>query len=391
MADIKGTNLASGIVPFTTDDTYPTHYAEYGKGGWREVATTADRDAISDKRKSEGMVVYVQENKKNYQLQADGTWKELATGGSSGGGPVLVDGVTLQENSSGEIACVAVTDGNSGTLKYWSGTLAEYNALSTKDSNILYNITDDANTAENSNYIPSGTIFTVELDGSGNFTTIKDAYAYLERKYSNGTVTIKVGEGIFDCAETIYFPSAYKSESIPSSGCGIRTIQLVGAGKDKTIIRNTQTTNYAQLFILTEQNTNFVFSNLTLKGIDPSLLLRGILSLGSTQVTLSNINALDFGRGAFIIRDGSLLYLTGTEFTFGSSTSTKVDTCFQILAGGRLAMFGSTKIIFKNVTTAISNNGGVVAPYPGATFSFSSVTNKTTNSNQGLYMGQTIS
>ena len=41
MSNIKGTNVASPIVPFTTDDTYATHEAKYGKGGFRTVQTIA--------------------------------------------------------------------------------------------------------------------------------------------------------------------------------------------------------------------------------------------------------------------------------------------------------------------------------------------------------------
>lgn len=84
MTDIKGTNIASAITPFTTDDSYPTHYAKYGCGGWREVDTIAERDAIPEKRRSVGMVVAVQEDGKNYQLQADSTWKEFGAGSSGG-------------------------------------------------------------------------------------------------------------------------------------------------------------------------------------------------------------------------------------------------------------------------------------------------------------------
>lgn len=42
MANINGTNLAAPIVPFTTNDTFPTHYAKYGKGGYRTVATITE-------------------------------------------------------------------------------------------------------------------------------------------------------------------------------------------------------------------------------------------------------------------------------------------------------------------------------------------------------------
>lgn len=57
--NIKGTNIAAPIVPFTTDDNYPTHEAKYGKGGYRTVQTIQERDSISAARLEEGMLVYV--------------------------------------------------------------------------------------------------------------------------------------------------------------------------------------------------------------------------------------------------------------------------------------------------------------------------------------------
>lgn len=39
----------------------------------------------------------------------------------------------------------SVVDNNSGSLKFWSGTKAQYDAIATKDADTLYNITDDAN------------------------------------------------------------------------------------------------------------------------------------------------------------------------------------------------------------------------------------------------------
>lgn len=59
MADLKGTQVAASIVPFTNLDTYATHDAEYGKGGFRSVDTNEKRDAIPAARKVKGMVVRV--------------------------------------------------------------------------------------------------------------------------------------------------------------------------------------------------------------------------------------------------------------------------------------------------------------------------------------------
>ena len=88
MANISGTNLAAPIVPFTTDDFFPTHLAQYGKGGWRSVNTLADRDAITDARLELGMSVYVVSEQTLYVLTSldttttpyTKTWSEFKAG-----------------------------------------------------------------------------------------------------------------------------------------------------------------------------------------------------------------------------------------------------------------------------------------------------------------------
>lgn len=56
-----------------------------------------------------------------------------------------VDGTTVSLNSSNQLKAIGVTDSrdSSTAIKTWTGTLAEYNAIATKDTNTLYNITDD--------------------------------------------------------------------------------------------------------------------------------------------------------------------------------------------------------------------------------------------------------
>ena len=80
MAELSGTNLAGSIVPFTTEDKFATHLAKFGKGGWRSVADTAERDEITADRREAGMAVYVVAEKKLYILADDLTsWTELDT------------------------------------------------------------------------------------------------------------------------------------------------------------------------------------------------------------------------------------------------------------------------------------------------------------------------
>ena len=63
----------------------------------------------------------------------------------SGGGIANYDGISITENASEEIQTVGVIDQNDTTqaIKTWTGTLAQYNAIATKDADTLYNITDD--------------------------------------------------------------------------------------------------------------------------------------------------------------------------------------------------------------------------------------------------------
>lgn len=82
MANLSGTNLVAPVVPFTTDDKYPTHYAKYGHGGWRTVNTLNDRNNIPSQLREEGMAVYCIEDKKTY-IYVNSSWKELSFGGDS--------------------------------------------------------------------------------------------------------------------------------------------------------------------------------------------------------------------------------------------------------------------------------------------------------------------
>ena len=59
------------------------------------------------------------------------------------GGTVDVDNSTITLNSSDQIQTVAVKDNNNNAIKTWTGTRSQYDSITTKDSNTLYNITDD--------------------------------------------------------------------------------------------------------------------------------------------------------------------------------------------------------------------------------------------------------
>jgi len=80
MTQIRGTNVLAPVVPFDTTDTYPSHVAAYGKGGYRSAADIAERDAIPQLRREVGMLVWVTSLQKQYRLESDlTTWTEVVT------------------------------------------------------------------------------------------------------------------------------------------------------------------------------------------------------------------------------------------------------------------------------------------------------------------------
>ena len=98
MAKLKGVNIPSTIVPFTTNDTYATHDALYGKGGFRSVRTIAERNAIPQARRAVGMFVYVINEDTTYKLNDFNTWDVYI---ASGGGTSHINWKTI--NDQGEI------------------------------------------------------------------------------------------------------------------------------------------------------------------------------------------------------------------------------------------------------------------------------------------------
>ena len=103
MSEIKGTNVIGPVVPFDTTDVHPSHEAKYGKGGFRTVADTAERDAIPSARREAGMLVYVVDGGLVYQLGSDlATWTQFSVGGSTGPTGSAGESITGPTGGAGE-------------------------------------------------------------------------------------------------------------------------------------------------------------------------------------------------------------------------------------------------------------------------------------------------
>jgi hypothetical protein len=100
-----------------------TNYKPSGSSYTIGVASTT----VETERLSVGQVYYY-----------DGANWALAAGGS-----VAIDETTITFNNNDEIQAVAVVDQNTGIVKTWTGTAAEYDAIVTKDPDTEYIIVDD--------------------------------------------------------------------------------------------------------------------------------------------------------------------------------------------------------------------------------------------------------
>lgn len=92
MAKILGTPIDRGITPGLDDlNTWATHYAKYGQGGFQFVKTIIERDSISHERRLDKVVVVKDSNGKGLQAAyhwngvkpdgSDGSWEEIYLSG----------------------------------------------------------------------------------------------------------------------------------------------------------------------------------------------------------------------------------------------------------------------------------------------------------------------
>lgn len=69
-------------------------------------------------------------------------------------GGIEKDNLTINENVDGKIQAIGIIDVNTGNVdRFWTGTLAEYNAIETKDTGTIYYITDEEDTPATQEYV----------------------------------------------------------------------------------------------------------------------------------------------------------------------------------------------------------------------------------------------
>lgn len=69
--ELYGLQITNTIVPCTDEDKYATHDSQYGLGGWHEVETIEQRNAIPAQRRRVGMACFVKQNSTLYILKGN--------------------------------------------------------------------------------------------------------------------------------------------------------------------------------------------------------------------------------------------------------------------------------------------------------------------------------
>ena len=278
------------------------------------------------------------------------TWKQL---NSSSSGSVNVDNKTINKNSNDQIQSIGVIDSRSGeSVKYWTGTLAQYDAIETKDDNTIYNITDDIIDVNQSYFIPADTILTVKTDGSGQFTNLSEAISYLTGKYSNGTVTIQLGEGAFD---SLTYTS---SSSIP-------LLIIKGVSQSATTITSVNLTGmgFCQLTDLSVESTSApaVSVNDYVHFICKRVKMSVPNATSNVVMVVRHLAKADVDTCIFHsdTKGGTGFYLTtGVPIgTYGNCTFENLNTAAYVQYGGILCNKGKNK--YTNITNKTNQNLGV--------------------------------
>lgn len=107
--------------------------------------------------------------------------------------PIETDGITTKQNDSGKLEAIGLIEQNKQTaIKVWTGTKEEYEAISTKDNNTIYNVSDDVTKFKPVNIMPD---YSTAMQISNGWVAPYDCIGYCESKQlDNNDVIIYVDD-----------------------------------------------------------------------------------------------------------------------------------------------------------------------------------------------------
>lgn len=204
--------------------------------------------------------------------------------------------------------------------------------------------------------MPAGTILTVETDGSGQFTQLSEAINYLTNKWSNGNVTIQLGEGAFDSLTYIAVSSIplLIIKGVSQSATTIASVNLTGIG-------------FCQLTDLSVKSTSTpaVYVNDYVHFICKRVKMSVPNATSATVMTVSHLARVNVNTCIFHsdIKGGTGFYLTtGVPIgTYGNCTFENLNTAAYVRFGGILCNKGENT--YTNITNTTNQSVGVSSAY----------------------------
>lgn len=350
MAELKGTQVAAIVVPFTDADKYATHDAEYGKGGFRSVETIALRNAIPTERKTKGMVVRVNETGLHYYWNGS-AWTEWLPKGT-----MLVDAM-FDINSTNPVQNKVITTRiNEHAAKFDDiyskieniPTITIDTALSTTSTNPVQNkvIASHINTINDSIKLIGNTVSSIPIitvDTVWNATSNNPASSKaIESTISPIRTTANSAKSIADAA----IPKSKIDTSI--DGTETSNNSVPGTGAIVAYIKNNNTVLATQI-----SNTNSRVGNLESwkSTIGNKGAANGVASLDSggkipasqLPAGYDNVDMLQ----SFVTTNPSSNMKIGQKFY--NTTTKKIFTATSATTGVETAVEGGDKI-YINIT-----------------------------------------
>lgn len=236
------------------------------------------------------------------------------------------------------------------------------------DYNGLANLPESGATPEG--FLPHGTVIKVELDGSGDFTSIEDAISFLVGKWSNGTVSIQLGLGTFEVTKEL---------AISSSSFNFSKLEIKGSDIDGSVVSyvpEAVKTSTAP-FYAAYTTTPLTFANFTIRsvrennsrcirtyGVEPRVLIRNMkLDTAVTGITASNGSSVSLENVSFYNCNQAIQCSAGAKISTSFESMLVFDNCntgLSVTYGGIIALYGA-KYTKTNVTTLANKTIGSVS------------------------------
>ena len=215
------------------------------------------------------------------------------------------------------------------------------------------------------NYISGGTVISVKTDGTGHFTDIESALNSLIGKWSNGMITIQIGEGTYTL-----------NHSLTLGYYNIPIVRISGVNKDSVIIEQTAATSVFEMVV---NKGTVEFENLSLKGSTTSAgagidvmqgyarinnvicdkFWAGIYGDWNSNTLTTNATLKNCGSG-IMANSGSNIVLNGTFSFFSCTTGLTVSNASIIRIFGATGTFTNVTNRMSQSSNSITNNGMII-------------------------------